>query len=191
MKKMKLVSKILAVTVMASLLLCGCGGATSVSEKSFQKALENDLGNPSDVVTTCKAFGEFGLSESDFSGGDDVRLSGAYKVKVKADEMLPWEEYIVDNLGEKKIGYYGAYVLSKDEGVAGQMRDNYMQDLEKWGWQKVETSVWDTNGAYANYALYTKDNNAVIIQDITGPLNWDKELENSSDNYYGTYVWFY
>ena len=197
MKKRNVFVKVLVAAVAAVLLLGGCGDPQEVSAKKLSSAFEKELGNPPDPVTICKAFGEFGLSETDRTGGDNVWLSGAYKAKVTVGEYpIPYEKYIVDNLGDRKSCYYGSYVLSKDENAAGLMLENYGENLEKSGWTKIDRSeygVTDDDTYFKECQLFVKGNNAVVIQGVIGPIHWegDKVLEKTTEDYFGTCIYFY
>ncbi len=189
MKKRNIFVKVFAATMAAVLLLSGCGDPQRVSEKKFSTILEKELGNPPDVVTTMQSLPSATSSE-------EVWLSDAYKSKVSTGEYaMPSDKYVTENLGERKYNYYGCYVFSKDESAAEQMRQDYGAELEKAGWTRIATEDYleDNSTYFNNTMLYVKGNNAVCIDPLLGPLHWeeDKVLEKTTEDYYGTFIYFY
>jgi hypothetical protein len=76
------------------------------------------------------------------------------------------------------------------------MLDNYGQALANSGWTKIDKSeygVSDDDEYFTECQLFIKGNHAIVIDDVVGPLHWeeDKVLENTTEDYFGTFIYFY
>jgi hypothetical protein len=182
--------KVVAVVMSVSMFAClaGCGsGASTIKEEKFKTTLEEiGVGSFFEPVLTMEGLSEFGSADQGESI-KNLRLAGGVGYKDKMTDDIDFMEYVNHTLGQRKDAYYGCYVLSDDEAGASDLRDYYIESLQKNGWNTVDPAEY---GNVKGGELLIHGTNAIYVDQITSPVKWDLP-KDSDEVLYGVTIWFF